>query len=113
MSSEEKISTDANNSSSSKEKKDDENSKMNARGEPEEDPGEDQLVIDEPEEKSDGESDEKEFEPTIGIVHHMFSRILNLKNYEKKIIKYSLFQNRQKNGDVSVYLNKSQFAVLY
>ena len=47
MSSEEKISSDANNSSSSKEKKDDENNKMNTRGEPEEDRGEDQLVIDE------------------------------------------------------------------
>ena len=72
MSSEEKISTDANNSSSSKEKKDDENNKMNARGEPEEDRGEDQLVIDEPEEKSDGESDEKEFEPTIDMMMNDF-----------------------------------------
>jgi len=72
MSSEEKISTDANNSSSSKDKKDDENNKMNARGEPEEDRGEDQLVIDEPEEKSDGESDEKEFEPTIDMMMNDF-----------------------------------------
>ena len=72
MSSEEKISTDANNSSSSKEKKDDENNKMIARGEPEEDRGEDQLVIDEPEEKSDGESDEKEFEPTIDMMMNDF-----------------------------------------
>jgi len=72
MSSEEKISTDANNSSLSKEKKDDENNKMNARGEPEEDRGEDQLVIDEPEEKSDGESDEKEFEPTIDMMMNDF-----------------------------------------
>merc|ERR1711935_449321 len=46
---------------------------MNARGEPEEDRGEDQLVIDiEPEEKSDGESDEKEFEPTIDMMMNDF-----------------------------------------
>ena len=36
------------------------------------DRGEDQLVIDEPEEKSDGESDEKEFEPTIDMMMNDF-----------------------------------------
>ena len=36
------------------------------------DKGDDQLVIDEPEEKSDGESDEKEFEPTIDMMMNDF-----------------------------------------
>ena len=36
------------------------------------DKGDDQLVIDEPEEKSDGESDEKEFEPTLDMMMNDF-----------------------------------------
>jgi len=36
------------------------------------DKGDDQLVIDEPEEKSDGESDEKEFEPTLEMMMNDF-----------------------------------------
>ena len=38
----------------------------------EDDRGEDQLVIDEPDEKSDGDSDEKEFEPTIDMMLNDF-----------------------------------------
>lgn len=36
------------------------------------DRGDDQLVIDEPEEKSDGESEEKEFEPTLDMMMNDF-----------------------------------------
>ena len=72
MSSEEKVGMDANNANSEKEKKNIENNKTTTRGEPDEDVGEDQLVIDEPEEKSDGESDEKEFEPTLEMMINDF-----------------------------------------
>ena len=47
------------------------NSNINT-SEIDDDKGDDQLVIDEPEEKSDGESDEKEFEPTIDMMMNDF-----------------------------------------
>merc|ERR1712066_1197261 len=72
MSSEEKTGSHAGNPNTSKDKKNAEKSKANLSGDLDEDRGEDQLVIDEPEEKSDGESEEKEFEPTIDMMMNDF-----------------------------------------
>jgi len=72
MSSEEKTGHQAGNPNSSKDKRNAEKSKTGAVGDLDEDRGENQLVIDEPEEKSDGESEEKEFEPTIDMMMNDF-----------------------------------------
>ena len=72
MSSEEKTGPQAGNPNSSKDRRNAEKSKTSAVGDLDEDRGEDQLVIDEPEEKSDGESEEKEFEPTIDMMMNDF-----------------------------------------
>ena len=50
----------------------DEKLEKDSGGEVDDDRGEDQLVIDEPDEKSDGESDEKEFEPTLDMMMNDF-----------------------------------------
>ena len=59
-------------------------------------------------------------EDDLGIPHHMFSRILQKKNHENPLFFYEvhtrtflLRSKSTKNGYITVYLNKRQFAVLY